>query len=393
MMAETLVPTRLTGKLSRLDFSGLGHLYNGEYSDAERIFQEQLDMLSEAQSKDDTRYHKGGPLHNLGLTLLYENRIPEGSRFLFAAFVEDIVSFGLRESLEYPANRLLTELGFEPSSQYELAKSVDTYRQEVIVLRDSLKVVHLVGNRLQVFNHHRDVPASLPPWIRPEAASSPPTSVMNKVQKCLARVGGAPDCRVFVGGAHRNIALLRYIAKTVKDKKSITGKCELTPILVNDLSVKFSDNESYYASMELLHRCKSAIFEVSISNGHMMEIERCHRIQKSTGIEVLMAWQIRRRSKNVDRSIPSRMLITESFEKYPYKTLEELEKAINAFLDSRVLKTGATGAGRQPSVGVSLQSETTATAFSTSSANCPSKDYISGSSMIVHPPSDDDKSS
>lgn len=385
-MDKPLIPIKLSGKLSKLDFLGLAHLYEGRYSEAQQVFEEQLGMLFAAQTTDDTRYHKGGPLHNLGLALLFQRRIGEGVRHVVAALAEDVTSFGRMESQDYPAYRLLLELGINQSALQDLTGLLHERNSELLVARDSLRFVTLKESIVALFGYDLIVPKSLPASITPQAASSPPSRVISKVKKCLAKIGGTPQDHVFVGGAYRNIALLRYVADLI-GKSGI-----LMPILVIDLPVKFKDEESYYASMELLRHCKSAVFEVSFSNGHMMELEKCHDLKNTIGMEVLMAWQVpeRKKNKSIDQSIPSRMLITEHFDKCCYINLEELRIAVDFFLSSRVLKTAGACPTPPSAPGLYAPANSCIAAYSTSSGALSSVDTNSSwlPTRVLHSGSD-----
>ena len=377
-MDKPLIPMKLSGKLSKLDFLGLAHLYEGRYFEAQQVFEEQLRILFAAQTTDDMRYHKGGPLHNLGLALLFQRSIGEGVRHVVAALAEDVASFGRTESQNYPAYRLLLELGISQLALQELTGLLHEHRSEVLDTRNPLPLVTLSENTVAFLGSRLVVPKSLPASVTPQSASSPPSSVIDKVKKCLTKIGGTPQSRVFVGGAYRNIAFLRYVAEIIC-KGGI-----LKPIIVADIRGGFKDEESYYASMELLRQCKSAVFEVSMPDGHMMELERCHDLKNTSGMEVLMAWQVLRRRKNmnIDQSIPSRMLITEHFDKCCYRNLDELRTAVDIFLASRVMHTAVAGWTQKGAPGLYTPAESSIAAYSTSSAGLSSVDTPSSWSSV-----------
>jgi len=87
---------------------GFKHLQEGNYSEAEKVFAMQYNLLLKRQDKDDTRIHKGGPAHNLGISLLSQGKSREGLWWLLMAFIEDVISEKqLFDSDNLPASRVL----------------------------------------------------------------------------------------------------------------------------------------------------------------------------------------------------------------------------------------------------------------------------------------------
>ncbi len=74
------------------DFEGIGYLRQGKYEKAWSIFSKQYKLLLEVQKEKEVRLHKGGPLHNGGLSLLYQGKTDEALRWLIFALVEDLIS-------------------------------------------------------------------------------------------------------------------------------------------------------------------------------------------------------------------------------------------------------------------------------------------------------------
>jgi len=80
---------------------------------------------------------------------------------------------------------------------------------------------------------------------------------------------------------------------------------------------------------------------------------------------------------NIDQSIPSRMLITERFDKCCYMNLEELREAVDIFLASRILKTAGAGWTQKMTPGLYTPADSSFSAYSTSSAPLSSGDTYS----------------
>ncbi len=128
-----------------------------------------------------------------------------------------------------------------------------------------------------------------------------------------------------MGGTYRNIALLRHIGQVVRD-------LGFEPIIPADYPAEFSDEEVHEASIELLMKCRWAIFEVSLPNGHMMEIERCHDLVGKGRMRVLLVWQVPKHDPEGDYPTASRMLLTGNFDKNAYCNFAELTRELAKFL-------------------------------------------------------------
>ena len=86
------------------------------------------------------------------------------------------------------------------------------------------------------------------------------------------------------------------------------------------------DKHIHDTSIMLLKECSYAIFEITVSNGHLMEIERAKDFQD---LKVILVYQ------SIDpTSRPSitRMLMTTSYEKSGYTNFVQLVTLLNNFL-------------------------------------------------------------
>jgi hypothetical protein len=82
----------------------------------------------------------------------------------------------------------------------------------------------------------------------------------------------SPDClpgdiptRVFIGGNYELAPILRLL-------KAFVIQEGLIPIFVGDYSIPKGKTNEY--SMRLLFQCSRAVFEATIDNGHLMEIQK-----------------------------------------------------------------------------------------------------------------------
>jgi len=80
-VGETLgryfVPTDLISATSQVEYDAINLLRTGNYPEAETRYIELLSKFQEWEEKHGRRIHKGGPFHNLALSLLYQGKSPE----------------------------------------------------------------------------------------------------------------------------------------------------------------------------------------------------------------------------------------------------------------------------------------------------------------------------
>jgi len=135
---------------------------------------------------------------------------------------------------------------------------------------------------------------------------------------------GPKEKRVFIGGNYRNIAILNLICKTVE---------EINFIPVMALNFPESSKHNYEKlihdlSIEMLMQCSYAVFEVTFSNGHLMEIERAKDFDR---LKTILVYQIK---KHGNRPTITNMLMTDKFVKKGYRNFTELAIEIHNFLCS-----------------------------------------------------------
>ncbi len=128
----------------------------------------------------------------------------------------------------------------------------------------------------------------------------------------MDNIPGKPSNRVFVGGAYKNIAVLREISTIILGLGYV-------PILAANFLISKKDTRS--DTLRLLHSCRTAVFEISFRNGHNIEIEKT----KEFGINTILVYQIIDRKKSVDPEITS-MLDIYQYPIYGYRNFEELKK-------------------------------------------------------------------
>lgn len=137
----------------------------------------------------------------------------------------------------------------------------------------------------------------------------------------LSEIPGKIEDRVFVGGNYDNVGILRMISQHV----SALG---YRPIMALDFDVPLSqvhDND-----LLLLHNCKYAIFEITLPDGHLMELERAEGYR----VKTLAVYQARDKSRRPPPTISS-MVLSLKVPKYGYLDFDDLKVRISKFLPSR----------------------------------------------------------
>jgi len=147
------------------------------------------------------------------------------------------------------------------------------------------------------------------------------TQVKPAIQEWL-KEKGPKEKRVFVGGNYRNIAILRHIEQIVRELDFVP----IMPINLPATSKPTYEKLIHDISIELLRECSFAIFEVTISDGHLMEIERA---KDFTNLKTILVYQT---TKHEERPIVTSMLMSTNFEKQGYRNFTELTTRIDSFL-------------------------------------------------------------
>jgi hypothetical protein len=306
----------LTKQIYQIDMAAATSLIGSDYKAAERLFKKQYEMIRQSEEKlaKGKRHHKGAPLHNLGISILLQgdpSRIQEGYKNIILAFIEDLLDYdnieGVHAAPAYQAllknpsiNRSLLELIEQKVEQCRSSKQIPRDPEEVFRLK-------LIEEKTK------------------EATIKPIEITIDQVRKDIddwLEKKGKIEKRVFVGGNYKNIALLRHIEKIVQDFDFVP----IMPIEMPETSAPSHEKLIHDMSIEMLQRCSYAIFEVTISNGHLMEIERARDFKH---LKTMLAFQA---VKQEDRLTVTKMLMSKDFGKVAYRNLSELATAIRAFL-------------------------------------------------------------
>lgn len=303
------IPHYLIEDLRKSDVEGLVKLYAGKYEEAEAIFRNQYAILLDAQEKEHRPIHKGGSLHNLGLSLFGQKKNEAGLRQVLLAYIEDALN--VPYDLEEEADRT-------PAAR---------------VLRDFLQI------RLRVLREIRTVAREIkakglwktawrPEPILEEVVTKLGLQRDNLLSQCLLTPipeGGVPlgfpqpwEQRVFIGA---NYDTHSHIVPEVKE---VVVRKGYTPVIAYEVNIP--QDLSHHHSLMLLHTCKYAVFEVTSYAGQLMELERA----KDYGVTVLLV----RSALGTPPLAPhvSSMIQTLGYSLAYYRDIPSLKQCVASFL-------------------------------------------------------------
>jgi hypothetical protein len=302
------IPSEIRPQIMQLETEAYVHLRMGRYSQCENLYRDLLGFLYKKQVEHDRAIHKGAPLHMIGLSLLYQEKLEDSVRFFLLAYIEDTlnVSFGNEaEADTAPASRVLRDLFQINIGFLDTVKQFSKNLKEQgkwQAARDPEKILEIVAKRENID------PKNLLALCktRPKPFKKQPIDPLS----------GTWEKRVFIGGSYDQLAILREIQEIVIRTHTFQ------PILPYEFEVP--QDKIHHHDLMLLHCCRLAIFEVSTGNGHLMEIERA----KDYDVEVLLVYS----SRNGPTHSMSSMLQTAGYPLEPYTDLNDLTKKVTSWL-------------------------------------------------------------
>lgn len=205
------------------------------------------------------RFHKGGPLHFLGMCNFNLRKNHQALRYFLLAYVEDLLSKPKGQHLraETEAAALaLRSLKVDEAVVNSVRRVALEKRRGGIMIQDPNEVLKegLAGKGGAKF-------------LRSVAAAFPAPAA----RRFLSLLDTPWAKRVFVGGNYNNLATLKEI------KEAILRAGDFDPILANEFEMP--EKLIHHHTLMLLHTCKQAIFDISFEGGHLMEIERLRDYQ------------------------------------------------------------------------------------------------------------------
>lgn len=244
------IPDDLQAEIDRATMAGSVRLQFRDWEGAFAAFQELNDEMVRRQPPGK-RYHKGTPLHNMGLARLLAGDVVDGFRYTLLAFAEDSLSAGDErlpedEERKRPAFQNLVAM---------VAPQIDWIVQLGRHLRE------MGANQLWQLPDRAIDAAALAGYGVPEPVAQPERVTKRRV----GRFGSDWHDRVFVGGPYHLIAVMNAI-------KGIVRQCGYDAVMASDFDI--SKELNHHHALLLLHECRLAIFEVSMEAGQLMELER-----------------------------------------------------------------------------------------------------------------------
>lgn len=317
-MVAVDIPDELRKQFDSMEQQAYSYLIVGDFRRAEQTYESQYNILRSKEEKlpDGERYHKGGPLHNWGISLLYQNKVIEGLQKIILAYIEDVLDYGYEKSKEFPAYKTLDGIPqVKKEILHQIGELAEKGRQEGKVPREPKNILvelhQMIENPSEVTLKPRTISLAV------EAENIP--NIVQQLEMIATR-----DKRVFIGGNYQNIVLLRHVKDIVEDINGFRG---IMPIDLNEASLP--ENHIHDRCMEYLKGCSHAIFEISINDGYLMEIEQTINLND---MKILLLYQVPSAQTGEER-------YTAMLKKFEdkikiYSNLTELVIKISQFLSS-----------------------------------------------------------
>jgi len=305
------IPIDLIPQIRNLESNGYIQLRLGSFIEAERIYTRMYQILYERQATENRPIHKGAPLHMKGNSLLPQRgRLEDSARNFLLAYIEDVfnVPFGREEDADgAPASQTLRQAFHIEENSLNIIKQLAHRKKEEGLWNDIRNPEEILNEFLQQRKPEGRQILSL-------CAQTPQV----RVRRSVSHIPGEWERRVFIGGNYDNMWALRQIEMIVQE-------LGYQPIIPFDFAVPEDLIRNH--DLMLLHNCRYAIFEVTLGNGHLMEIERTKDYEN----EVLLVYNARDEQREPPPSMSS-MLRTIGYEMFPYLDSKELRQIISRFL-------------------------------------------------------------
>ncbi len=264
------IPPNYSDEISRLDQNALLKWLTRKYTDAERIYRQELERLIQIQSAIDRPIHKGGPLHMIGICLIPQrDKMEEAIRSVILAYVEDSLNVNYTEEDEidrYPAANVLRDFFRVKLKILGEIKRLAAEKKAAGLWRnicDPEEMLNEVTERLN-FDAHNILSQTIE---RPVIFEKQPLGFPQPWEK-----------RVFIGG---NFTRQRPNLNEIRNAAILKG---LTPVIADEVYIP--GKWIHHHSLMLLHTCRYAIIDVTEEAGQLMEIERV----RDYCVKLLIVW-------------------------------------------------------------------------------------------------------
>jgi len=250
-VVEFPFPKELSILFEAAERTAKNYIDQRRYSDAQRIYEGQLKLLSYFQTIKRKRFHKGASLHNLGLTLLLQ-RDKIGIYYIVQAFTEDALTYTpeLGNPFQGLAARLLRYLNYQEVVLRAIMERTSSVRAEGKLPYDPTEII-------------ADI-VEFPSETRIDLAHDP--EFEESIRTFFPRITSKIGKLVFIGGSFKTIAILRYLEEHVA---TISG---YSPVLLDKEIPQYLKILTYHLCTGAMDDCDLSIFEVTIPEGQMAEI-------------------------------------------------------------------------------------------------------------------------
>jgi hypothetical protein len=300
----TPLPENLGKKIQGMALANEALVYAHQYEPAFEGFKAMYTLLVQSQPTKG-RYHKGYPLHQMGITRLQAGKPEQALSYFLLAYVEDLLSQkeGQEDKADdMPASKNLRGVyKVQQNALSELKTLVRKKKQKNQLVHDPHDILNEIAEGQPVQN------VAKPQEQRPDIGSE--TREPGKYESDWEK-------RVFIGG---NYSTHLSEINTIK-KVCINNGYD--PVIADQF--KTPVGLVHHHALMLLHECSKAIFEVSNEAGQLIEVERLRDYE----IKPLIVCQ-----KNAYFSKMLEELIKlEKYKFHRYSTDEELTRLVEDYL-------------------------------------------------------------
>jgi hypothetical protein len=299
----TELPPELDQRFEGMRLANESLMLSQRYDEARKGFQQIYDMLLEAQLPGK-RYHKGYPLHQIGMTFLLAGKSPDALWYFILAYIEDLLL--QKEGEEDKADKMPASKNLR--GVYRVPESALGQLKDIV--RRKKKMEELVQDPNIIFDELAKG--------RPVAEVAKPSEMpdVSQEKRKPGKFESDWERRVFIGGSYQK----HYLE--INQIKKVCKELGYDPVIAFEFET--SDDKIHHHALMLLHECSKAIFEVTEHVGQLMEIERLRDYQ----VEALIVCQV--------NAPLSEMLValleSEDYKVKRYDRLEVLEKLVRGFL-------------------------------------------------------------
>lgn len=299
----TPLPPELEQKFNGMALANESLMLSQRYDEARKGFQQIYEMLLEEQPAG-ARYHKGYPLHQIGMTFLLAGKSPDALRYFILAYVEDLLL--QKEGEEDKADKMPASKNLR--GVYKVPESALGQLKDMV--RRRKKMGEFVRDPNIIFDElARGRPV-------PEVAKPTETPDVSEEKRKPGKFESDWESRVFLGGSY-----LKHYSE-INQIKKVCKELGYDPVIAFEFETP--DGKIHHHALMLLHECSKAIFEVTEHVGQLMEIERLRDYQ----VETLIVCQVNAPLSEMLEAL----LRSQGYEVKRYSRPEELEKLVRDFL-------------------------------------------------------------